>query len=518
MRVEAVACRACFRRRPRRRALLCPRNCRLASAATGERGVRGAADDEIVAVLQGMLKTHRLKLQPHQTRLSEKLRDAQFPLYLYWGMGSGKSIGGILTIAAFLEDGTKGLVICDKSVKTQWSGEVQKFFGDKTDRVVICHYEELDRDDAVDPRDYAVTVVDEAQRFRNAWHIQSQRMLHWVECIHRSPRVVFLSGTPLVHDPDVEMDAFRRLMRVSDDVELAGRVCFYDPRLDEKRIHHYAKVENELVECPMSWAQTFLYLQSRRQRFCLRLGKDDVRERVSSNKNSFATMLRSISNSPFPKDPAQSPKMMRVIRELASGESENLRQLVYSSRRDTGIDALLSLWKSRTRSVKRVFRVDGSMAEADRALNINGFNRAVRASVLFITDAGSQGIDCKRVDVVHILEPSENLQEERQTVNRAVRYKAHTCRKDPTVLVKRYISTFPTSASVHPPWKKVIYASGLFARDEMRGITRTVQYALKDLIRTEEDGQTVDERTLQLREVRDARIQAALQVLQRCDM
>ena len=193
-----------------------------------------------------MLKTQKLKLQPHQIRLSEKLRDVQFPLYLYWGMGSGKSIGGILTIAAFLEDGRKGLVICDKSVKTQWSGEVQKFFGDKTDRVVICHYEELDRDDAVDPHDYAVTVVDEAQRFRNAWYIQSQRRTG-------SSAFTGLRGSPrphaFVHDPDVEMDASAADARL-DDAELAGRVCFYDPRLDEKRIHHYAKVENEPRRVP----------------------------------------------------------------------------------------------------------------------------------------------------------------------------------------------------------------------------------------------------------------------------
>lgn len=437
-------------------------------------------------------------------------------------MGSGKSIGGILTIAAFLEENevNNGLVICDKSVKAQWASEVKKFFNDESiqSRVVICHYEELDRDDAVDPGKFVVTVVDEAQRFRNAWHIQSVRMMHWIELIHRCKRVLFLSGTPLVHDPDVEMDAFRKLMRVSTDCELVGRVCFYDPRLDKKHIHHYAKVESEIVECPMSWAQTFLYLQNRRQRFCLRLSDDDVRERVSSNKNSFSTMLRSISNSPFPNDPTQSPKMMRVIGELICGEHKNLRQLVYSSRRDTGVDALLSLWKSRTKFLKRVFRIDGSMSETDRAVNIGCFNRAVRASVLFITDAGSQGIDCKRVDVVHILEPSENLQEERQTINRAVRYKAHMCRDDPTVLVKQYISTFPTSASVCAPWKNVIYASGLFSREEMKGITRTVQYALKDIIRTEENNRTVDERTMQMREIRDKRVQDALQLLKNCDI
>ena len=81
-----------------------------------------------------MHNSPKLKLQPHQIRLSQKLSTAQFPLYLYWGMGSGKSIGGILTIAAFLEENevNNGLVICDKSVKAQWASEVKKFFNDES--------------------------------------------------------------------------------------------------------------------------------------------------------------------------------------------------------------------------------------------------------------------------------------------------------------------------------------------------------------------------------------------------
>lgn len=467
-----------------------------------------------------------LRLQPHQTRLRRQILTTQrFPFYICWGMGSGKTIGGIIC-ASVLTDGDRMLVICDKSVRAQWRAEVDRVFASDIAlpkiSVVVEHYESLDRSDAPDPGHFGLAIVDEAHRFRNAWATGSERMLGWIERIQRCPRVVYMSGTPIVYDARVEYDAFCRLLQSEDEADLAGRVSSYDPRCDPKHNHHYANIQDEVVECPMTWAQTFLYLQYRRQRFRLNLnsnndGPSDTRERISSSKNAYGTMLRSVSNCPFKETPELSPKMIIMIDGLLAHEKLGKRQLVYSSRRDTGVDALMKLWQGRTENRKRVFRVDGSMSISERALHIQGFNRAVRASVLFITDAGAQGVDCKRVDVVHIMEPSDSLQDERQTINRAVRYKAHVSRTNPLVLVRRYVSVFPVSASVAPPWKQVLFQSGMFDRAELKGITRRVQYALKELIRSEEMYETIDERTLRLRCRRDEAVQAALRRIQICD-
>ena len=338
--------------------------------------------------------------------------------------------------------------------------------------------------------------------------------------IQRCPRVIYMSGTPLVHRAEVEYDAFCRMMQSTADTaddRLRHRVSFYDPRQDPKRSHHYAETRNEVIECPMSWAQTFRYLQHRRQTFRLVVGDGDVRERVSSSCNAYGTLLRSISNCPFPDAPLLGPKMARVLDELSAAEKQGARQVVYSSRRDTGVDALLALWTARTAGAKRIFRITGSMTIQEREAQMQRFNRALRSSVLFITDAGAQGIDCKRVDVVHILEPAESLQEERQTINRAVRYKAHAARKEALVVVKRYVSVFPTSGAVAPPWKRVLFESGLFERHEMVGITRPVQYALKRLIRDEERYKTIDMRTLESRAERDREVQGLLERIKRCD-
>ena len=132
--------------------------------------------------------------------------------------------------------------------------------------------------------------------------------------------------------------------------------------------------------------------------------------------------------------------------------------------------------------------------------------------ILFITDAGARGLDLKLVGAVHIVEPADNLQEERQIINRAVRYKAHRTR-NACVFVYRYILRFPETHLVEAPWKRVVYESGLFEKSELPGLTAPLQESLRRIIQDEEEGQTLDERILVQRAERDAQVQAALTTL-----
>lgn len=454
-------------------------------------------------------KRRPIKLQPHQKRLSEHT-PFEYPFYIYWGMGSGKTIGGIVCMQR-LRDGEKALVICDKSVVEQWVNEIQRLFGcNALDfariRVCVQHYEHLDDANGAQPAQFQMVIVDEAHRFRNAWDKKSQRMLSWIARIQVCPRVVYMSGTPIVHDADVEYASFCSLMNNS---EFGGRVSYYNPRDDPKRSSRYARVVDKVVPCPMTWAQCFRYLLNRRQTFEIHLsGEEKARTRVSSSRNTYNTLVRSICNCPFPEIPKSSPKMRCMIDCMR--EHEARKQVVYSSRRDTGVVALLEEWRAETKS-KAIFRIDGSMSKEERGDHITRFNKCMHG-VLFITDAGAQGIDLKRVSVMHIMEPADNMQEERQVVNRAVRFNPYG-RGDAVVHVYRYVAAFPTTATVEYPWKRELYASGIFDRDEMKGLTRRVQYALFRIMREDEHDETIDQRILRTREAREERIEEALQRL-----
>lgn len=455
-----------------------------------------------------------VKLLPHQKQLIESLDDKKYPIYVCFGMGSGKTIASLMC-ATTLKFRERVLVICDKSTVVQWKNETEKLllrnrneFANIT--VDIIHYEFLEQDQAPIPKNYQMCIVDEAHRFRNAYEKQSQRMLRWITLILQCRRVIYLSGTPITHDAQTERIAFDNMMK---NKPLKGRVFFYNPRTDKKAAKSYPDVIEETVECEMSWAQCFSYLQNRRQTFDLLLeGEERPRSRMSSSKNTYNTLLRSCSNNPFPDNASQSPKFQKILSHLEFNLELNKKQIVYSSRRDTGVKSLQSLWIAHSKS-KLSFSITGDMSLESRAENIKKFNRSPK-SVLFITDAGGQGIDLKRVDIVHLMEPSENLQDEKQIVNRAVRFKSHPD-SDSTVLILHYISVFPISGHVSPPWKKTIYDSGLFAKAEMKGISRRVQYALRNLIKLEENNLTIDQKILQTRSEREVRIQDALDVIRK---
>lgn len=463
--------------------------------------------------LNDVSKYKSIKLLPHQKHLIDHLSDEKFPIYICWSMGSGKTIGACMCMS-ILASNSQALIICDKSTLTQWKLEVERLFDRNRHAfskltVHIIHYEYLEKDDAPHPKNYSMVIVDEAHRFRNAWSKESVRMLNWIQMIHACKRVIFLSGTPIVHDAITERLAFDAMMQHTD---LHGRVFFYDPRNERNCEKYYPKLEENDIKCAMSWAQCFTYMQSRQQKFALHLdGESEPRVRMSSSKNTYNTLLRSICNNPFPENPALSPKFQAILERLEKYNEEDKKQIVYSCRKDTGVKSLQLLWESLRNQVS--FQITGDMSQEDRAQNITKFNRKPK-SVLFITDAGAQGIDLKRVDIVHIMEPAENIQDERQIMNRAVRYKSHDKPSESMVQVFRYVCTFPIDGHVSPPWKNVIYNSGLFDKAEMKGISRSVQYALKRLMQ-DENYITVDEKIILTRNKREIEIQNTLEDLKK---
>tara|TARA_B100000482_G_C12611723_1_gene299291 strand:- start:937 stop:2388 length:1452 start_codon:yes stop_codon:yes gene_type:complete len=451
-----------------------------------------------------------IRLLPHQKHLVSRISDDLFPIYICWGMGSGKTIGACMCMS-ILPEYSKVLIICDKSTVLQWKSEVQKLLiKNHTNfnalHIDLIHYEYLEQENAPDPSKYSMTIVDESHRFRNAWSRESHRMLNWMFNIQKCKRVIYLSGTPIVHNAADERKAFDNMM-FAEKKDLKGRIFFYDPRYDPKSEKKYPKKSEENIECPMSWSQCFLYLLNRRQDFTIKIeNEDEPRTRMSSSKNTYNTLLRAFSNNPFPKNPALSPKFQQILKQLEACNNNNCKQIIYSSRKDTGVKALQSLWNSLNN--KTSFQITGDMTHTERDDNIKKFNRKPN-STLFITDAGAQGIDLKRVDIVHIMEPAENIQDENQIINRAIRYKSHSS-PDSTVQVFRYITIFPKDGSVNAPWKKVLYDSGMFHKDEMKGITRKVQYALRKIIHEEESNESIDQKVLRVRSDREVEVQNAM--------
>ena len=465
-------------------------------------------------------------LLPHQRQVYALAKEGSLPdtVLLWWAMGSGKTLGGLLCTAG-LPSSAKVLVLCDKSLLGQWGRAVSSFAAGEhasTKHIDVKHYQTLTTDH-LQPGKYDACIVDESHRFRNAFRgdaaSSSSRdrgpteLPSWIGAILRCKRLVYLTGTPVVSDAEVETHALHRMLRASPSNPIDGRVFHYAPQEDAKKRHHFATVSTQIVKCPMSHAQTLKYFANKQSQFRIDLGKQaySVHRPV---RNTYNSALITMSNNPFPDSPDQSPKLAEMLRRLRSGFDARERQLVYSQRLETGILALRDAWLSmHPDTSKSVFFIDGSQDADRRHKSITSFNRGGKspsARILFISDAAAQGVDLKEVDAVHLLEPGDRLQEERQVINRAVRFKSHKA-KGAEVRVFLYCSTFSPSLASDGPLQSTADSLGMFDARSGSGFLSELRRALSRLSSSEKT--TVDERTLVSRESIDRSVQSALDEL-----
>lgn len=461
-------------------------------------------------------------LLPHQRLVFNLSKNGELSdvVLLWWSMGSGKTLGGLLCTAG-LASNARVLVLCDKSLIGQWEGVVKRFNESEycvgTKNIDVRHYQTLTTEH-LQPVRYDMCIVDEAHRFRNAFKTGvvgrgPTELPTWINAIMRCQRIVYLTGTPLVSDAHVEMHALEKMMRTSIQAPLDGRIFFYSPQEDMKKQQHFAKTRMELVKCPMSYAQVLKYFANKQNNFTITVGKEtySVHRPV---RNTYNSALVSMSNNPFPDTPSESPKLLEMVRRLKLGYDAHTKQLVYSQRLDTGIKALRDFWLQRFPTTqKQIFFIDGSQSASDRHTAITRFNRGGKeavARILFISDAAAQGVDLKEVDSVHLLEPGDRLQEERQVINRAVRFKSHKS-KEAQVHVYLYCTTFePKRAPVGPLQAT---ADELRMFDQTPASFLTKLRAALDKMTAEKS--TIDEQTLHNREDIDRKVQAALERLKR---
>jgi hypothetical protein len=350
----------------------------------------------------------------------------------------------------------------------------------------VAHYEQLERGEAV-PKKFHLTIVDEAARYRNAFKKDSDddgprpELLHYeILKILECPRIVYLSGTPILANPKVERDAFLTMMRASASNPLKGRVSVYDPRADPSFMKRFAQREDHDIQVPMLWSQTLLYFMFKKRPFRLKV---DGLELVGDQEtgNSFESQLTKISNNPFttPKftvdDPEASPKIMALVLQVERQLEGGRKQLVYSARKREGVEQIRYIlvarelgvqWqgvrdtkqktsplsKAVANAARKLLRekyliLSGDMSAEERGKTIAEYNRRTGAHrngrVLVITKAAGFGVDLNETHDVHLFEANPVRAEEEQVIGRALRLYAHKKGRRSTVHVWRYIATFP---------------------------------------------------------------------------
>lgn len=458
-----------------------------------------------------------VNLLPHQRTVYTLAQSNALPdaLLLWWGMGSGKTLGGLLctsTPNAY----NRVLVLCDKSLVGQWEKVVKWFRESKfceAKHIDVRHYQTLTTS-GVQPARYDLTIVDESHRFRNAFAPNGPAEYGaWIRAIMRCKRLVYLTGTPVVSDADVEMRALRTMLRVPAGSAFAPhQISHYDPKEDARKKNCFARVEAHTVKVPATLAQALVYFSNQRGRFAITVGGVKY-EVVRPVRNTYNSALVTAANTPFPTERQHCPKLVAIVANMRTWFAKpGTKQLVYSSRLDSGINALRDMWVDALptgAASKSVHTIDGSQDADRRFRTIRAFNRTGPSQVLFISDAAGQGVDLKSVDVVHLLEPGDRLQEERQVINRAVRYKSHK-EKDAVVHVYLYCLTF---ADAMPTGPLAAAAERLGMFDERLDHAFCTKLGAAVTKMAQKERTTIDERILESRERIDRGVQQCLTTL-----
>jgi superfamily II DNA or RNA helicase len=241
-----------------------------------------------------------------------------------------------------------------------------------------------------------------------------------IACSAKAGKVLLLTATPIFNEPyDVENLVamvkgipplsdlmFTRMVNNENKTEFKQRYScvfsFYD-MTPEELLNFPRKVEENV-----RFTMTPSYLKQ----------YEAVEESNSELLNyekpfAFLTVVREATNA---FEPCQ--KCDWTLKKIREGK----KTVVYSAFKEYGINKIQARMKQL--GLKYV-ELTGKLTMKQRAAAVEQFNDPNGPNVLFITKAGSEGIDLKRVRNVILLEKGYNREEEEQVIGRAARYQSH---------------------------------------------------------------------------------------------
>ncbi len=379
---------------------------------------------------------------------------------LYWKMGAGKSQSSllpwsknyvkrvyILCVNTMIEPWMKFVVSMPQPIKT-------------TTRFIILGLTEfgnLVKDNGHFLQD-EIVIFDEAHMFRNltpSMHIE-------INALIKAKILLNLTGTPIINSPNNLIGLGKIMMYTfsNDDITLlsshevtqdiqskmillirkifTNKVHFCDPSVEKEK---YAPLKIEIKEVEMSWKQTLDYLVHERQKF--QIGNIEI---SSSRRNSYHNAQKRLSNSDITG--GESPKFAMIISDTVNmlrnmGEMGPKQQIIYSNFLGNGI---IPIYKTIKRENFRISLATGDSSNRERSDSFNKYNTK-ESNVLTMSSIGGIGLTFRNTDVLRLVDSFENIAMENQCIHRISRIGAHDVKKGdplPTVLVIKYISTFPT--------------------------------------------------------------------------
>lgn len=266
------------------------------------------------------------------------------------------------------------------------------------------------------------------------------------KCFLHADKLLLLTGTPIYNSPD-DLDLYKVLLNYNER---------FKDKDTKKIVQHYSKLPINSLLCKVSFheyekndadfprrvdVQKYVAMNPDYERQYHRILEEIFLEDKSllkfvfknykdTNENQFENLTRRATQN-IDNNLDLNKKLHRVIKYVNKMKklNENLRDsqkwkiVIYSQFKEHGIYLVRDMIDIPKATIS------GNTKVSDRQEIVNLYNSG-KIQCLFITKAGGEGLDLKGTDVIIMMEPTWNEQNNEQVIARAIRYKSHENRPE----------------------------------------------------------------------------------------
>ena len=377
-----------------------------------------------------LYKDTDLTLKKHQISTCNQLADTRGVIVVH-SVGTGKTLTAISTSQSFLLRNEVEHIIVITPTSLQKNFVIQAKQYGLTQKQIDTYYtfytiqgivNAIENSKAINPSG-SLVIIDEAHNLRTLGGSRFDAILKYTK---KADKVLLLTATPLINyssdiinlvalargEKPISLDKFEKMLGDKDKTEfkkyIEGLFNFYTKDSD---IHDPNFPSKKIIEIFLPMEQSYLKTYE-----AIEQGQEHkIPDFKGKNIHVFYNGLRRASNIIEKKSPK-----VEWIKEKIS-EEPNSKYVIFSHFINMGIVPVMN-WLNKVKIPYA--HVTGDLSVDERGDAVQKYNDD-KIRVLFISKAGSEGLDLKNTRYIIIMESAWNENSIEQIIGRGVRYKSH---------------------------------------------------------------------------------------------
>lgn len=389
-------------------------------------------------------KDTNMSVKNYQINVSNHIHKNRGGIVVH-SVGTGKTITAVATAQCLLISNVieHVIVITPTSLKHNFIDQAKKY--GLSDEDIDSHYtfytiqgviNSIKSNQAINPKN-SLIIIDEAHNLRK---IDSVRFSSIFKYAKKATKIMLLTATPLINftydiinlvslvtgENPITCNEFSEIITSKKMLsKYISNVFLFYTRSNSNNINFPNKKINE-VFLPMNKKYSDIYD---------RIEKGHVskfKNFKGKNVHVFYNGLRRVSNT----IEDISPKVDWIINFITSHKSKKI--VIFSHFIEMGIMPIIKYLNKHKISFSHII---GDVTTEERSVAVDKYNDD-NVRIMFISKAGSEGLDLKNTSSIIIMEPSWNENTIEQIIGRGVRYKSHVANKTVNIYKLYTIKSF----------------------------------------------------------------------------